>query len=47
MCLLVIMISDSREEELSNVDMIICVGGDGTLLYTSSMFQVSGVVMFL
>ena len=24
-----------------HVDLVICLGGDGTLLYTSSLFQVS------
>ncbi|XP_019851699.1 PREDICTED: NAD kinase-like isoform X1 [Amphimedon queenslandica] len=30
---------DSKEKVLSDIDIIICIGGDGTLLYTSSMFQ--------
>ncbi len=30
----------NKKEVLGEVDFIICVGGDGTLLYTSSMFQV-------
>ena len=37
------MDSGSREECLESVDLIVCVGGDGTLLYTSSLFQVCGV----
>ena len=31
---------DSQGSLLEQVDFVICVGGDGTLLYTSSMFQV-------
>ena len=31
---------ESKTERLEQVDFVICVGGDGTLLYTSSMFQV-------
>lgn len=31
---------ESKDEVLSKIDMIICIGGDGTLLYTSSLFQV-------
>ena len=31
---------ESKDEALLGVDMVICIGGDGTLLYTSSMFQV-------
>jgi NAD+ kinase len=31
---------DTKEKCLSDVDLIICIGGDGTLLYTMSMFQV-------
>jgi len=31
----------SQENCLSAIDLIICVGGDGTLLYTSSLFQES------
>lgn len=30
----------SQSKVLERVDFVICVGGDGTLLYTSSMFQV-------
>ena len=33
-------IAVSQENSLSAIDLIICVGGDGTLLYTSSLFQV-------
>ena len=31
---------ENQKERLDEIDLIICVGGDGTLLYTSSMFQV-------
>ena len=31
---------DSQKEALSAVDLIICIGGDGTLLYAVSLFEV-------
>ena len=34
------MILGSQTRLLEQVDFVICLGGDGTLLYTSSMFQV-------
>ena len=30
-----------KENSANSVDLIICLGGDGTLLYASSLFQVS------
>lgn len=33
--------ADYMKKVLDEVDLIICIGGDGTLLYTSSLFQVS------
>ena len=38
-----VLIAEKMKEILDEVDLIICIGGDGTLLYTSSLFQVSGV----
>ena len=35
-----LVLLDSQGKRLESVDFVICVGGDGTLLYTSSMFQV-------
>lgn len=35
-----LLVLDSQSTLLEQVDFVICVGGDGTLLYTSSMFQV-------
>lgn len=35
-----LLVLDSQSSLLEQVDFVICVGGDGTLLYTSSMFQV-------
>lgn len=33
-------LSAFREDSLDYIDLIICLGGDGTLLYASSLFQV-------
>ena len=33
-------LSTFKEDSLDKVDFIICLGGDGTLLYASSLFQV-------
>ena len=30
----------TRDIVLSRVDLIICIGGDGTILYTASLFKV-------
>lgn len=34
-------LSTFKEDSLDKVDFIICLGGDGTLLYASSLFQVT------
>ena len=39
-CVQFLLVLDSQSSLLEQVDFVICVGGDGTLLYTSSMFQV-------
>lgn len=33
---------DGKDDLTDKVDFIICLGGDGTLLYASSLFQVRG-----
>lgn len=41
-------VSFSDLDDISNrIDFIICLGGDGTLLYASSLFQVSGQLFLL
>ena len=32
---------DNKQSTLQQVDWILCLGGDGTLLFTSSLFKVS------
>jgi NAD+ kinase len=32
---------EGRDDLTDKIDFIICLGGDGTLLYASSLFQVS------
>lgn len=45
MLLLLLLFPDL--DDISNlVDFIICLGGDGTLLYASSLFQVSVCFFF-
>ncbi len=34
---------EGRDDLTDKIDFIICLGGDGTLLYASSIFQVSGL----
>jgi NAD kinase len=33
--------SDGTKNEDNNIDLIICLGGDGTLMHVSSLFQVN------
>lgn len=33
---------DGKDDLTDKIDFIICLGGDGTLLYASLLFQVSG-----
>ena len=40
MLLMFMLILDGDEKEQCDVDLIICLGGDGTLIHTSSLFQV-------
>lgn len=35
------------EKELAAVDFVVCLGGDGTLLYVSTLFQVQPKTNFL
>ena len=32
--------TDNRSTVLNEVDFIVCIGGDGTILYTASLFKV-------
>ena len=34
----------SQKAVLNSVDLIVCIGGDGTLLYTSTLFPVRKMV---
>ncbi len=43
--MLTFLFIDTKDDALSTIDMIICMGGDGTLLYTSSMFQVIIIII--
>ena len=36
---------EGRDDLTDKIDFIICLGGDGTLLYASSLFQVCPTVM--
>ena len=37
---------EGRDDLTDKIDFIICLGGDGTLLYASSLFQVSCAIYF-
>ena len=35
---------EGKDELTDKIDFIICLGGDGTLLYASSLFQVNNIL---
>lgn len=37
---------DGKDDLTDKIDFIICLGGDGTLLYASLLFQVNNVILF-
>ena len=37
---------EGKDDLTDKIDFIICLGGDGTLLYASSLFQVTTCVQF-
>jgi NAD+ kinase len=37
---------DSKDDLTDKIDFIVCLGGDGTLLYASLLFQVSYSLFF-
>jgi len=37
---------DSKDDLTDKIDFIICLGGDGTLLYASLLFQVISKLLF-
>jgi Predicted sugar kinase len=38
---------DGKDDLTDKIDFIICLGGDGTLLYASLLFQVSNSLFYL
>jgi len=36
---------EGKDELTDKIDFIICLGGDGTLLYASSLFQVNNILI--
>ena len=41
---IILCVTANRDVVLSKVDFIICIGGDGTILYTASLFKVQSTI---
>ena len=39
--------SENLDDLTDKIDFVVCLGGDGTLLYASSLFQVKRIYVYL